>query len=62
MLVKVDGKDTRSVVDAITAKVTELPTELRRSLTWNRGNELARHKQFTVTTDVVVYFCDPRSP
>ncbi len=62
MLVKVDGKDTRSVVDAITAKVIELPTELRRSLTWDRGNELARHKQFTVATDVVVYFCDPRSP
>ncbi len=62
MLVKVDGKDTRSVVDAITAKVTELPTELCRSLTWDRGSELARHKQFTVATDVVVYFCDPRSP
>ncbi len=62
MLVKVDGKDTHSVVDAITAKVSELPTELRRSLTWDRGTELARHKQFTMATDVVVYFCDPRSP
>ncbi len=62
MLVKVDGKDTRSVVDAITAKVIELPTALCRSLTWDRGTELARHKQFTIATDVVVYFCDPRSP
>jgi transposase, IS30 family len=62
LLVKVDGKDAASVVDAITAKVVDLPAQLRRSLTWDRGAELARHRQFTVATDVAVYFCDPRSP
>ena len=59
--VRLEGKDTKSVVDAITAKVIELPDDLRRSLTWDRGLELARHAQFTVATDVAVYFCDPRS-
>lgn len=62
MLVKVDGKDTQSVVAALSAKVRDLPDELRRSLTWDRGMELARHKEFTVATDVKVYFCDPKSP
>jgi IS30 family transposase len=62
LLVRLEGKDTNSVVDAITAKVIELPDDLRRSLTWDRGLELARHAQFTVATDVAVYFCDPRSP
>jgi IS30 family transposase len=62
MLVKVSGKDAATVVDAITAKVVDLPAELRRSLTWDRGAELARHRQFTVATDVAVYFCDPQSP
>ncbi len=62
LLVKVDGKDAASVVEAITAKVVDLPAALRRSLTWDRGAELARHRQFTVATDVAVYFCDPRSP
>jgi len=62
MLVKVNGKDTASVVTALTKQVRKLPTELRRSLTWDRGMELAEHKRFTVATDVQVYFCDPRSP
>ena len=62
LLVRLEGKDTKSVVDAITVKVIELPDDLRRSLTWDRGLELARHAQFTVATDVAVYFCDPRSP
>jgi IS30 family transposase len=62
MLVKVEGKDTRSVADALAAKVRELPIELRKSLTWDRGTELARHREFTVATDVKVYFCDPQSP
>lgn len=62
MLVKVKGKDTTSVVTALTRQVRKLPAELRRSLTWDRGTELAKHKQFTVATDVQVYFCDPSSP
>jgi IS30 family transposase len=62
MLVRLAGKDTRSVVDALSKQVRKLPAELRRSLTWDRGTELARHKQFTVATDVQVYFCDPHSP
>lgn len=62
MLVKVGGKDTQSVVSALRRRVRTLPTELRRSLTWDRGKEMAEHKSFTVATDVQVYFCDPRSP
>ena len=62
MLVKVAGKDTTNVVRALSKHITELPVELRRSLTWDRGTELAHHKLFTVATDVKVYFCDPRSP
>ncbi|MEQ9059879.1 MAG: IS30 family transposase [Gammaproteobacteria bacterium] len=62
LLVKVNGKDTRTVVAALTRQVKNLPRELRRSLTWDRGMELANHKQFTMATDTEVYFCDPRSP
>ena len=62
MLVKVRGKDTVSVVDALSKQVRKLPSALRRSLTWDRGMEMAHHKKFTVATDVQVYFCDPQSP
>ena len=62
MLVKVPGKDTHTVVSALTRHVRKLPKELRRSLTWDRGTELADHKRFTLATDVAVYFCDPSSP
>ena len=62
LLVKVDGKDTRTVVDALGRRVRTLPTQLRASLTWDRGKELAEHQRFTIATDVKVYFCDPRSP
>jgi IS30 family transposase len=62
MLVKVGSKDTRTVTKALGRKIRELPRELRRSLTWDRGSEMAAHKEFTVATDVQVYFCDPRSP
>ena len=62
MLVKVRGKDTQSVVGALRRRVRTLPKELRRTLTWDRGKELADHKRFTIATDVKVYFCDPRSP
>lgn len=62
MLVKVDGKDTKSVVPALTKQIKKLPGELRKSLTWDRGYEMASHKKFTVDTKVKVYFCDPSSP
>ena len=62
MLVKVRGKDTHSVTTALRRRVRTLPRELRRSLTWDRGSELADHARFAVATDVAVYFADPRSP
>jgi IS30 family transposase len=62
MLVKVDGKDAKTVVQALKKQIRKLPTELRRSLTWDRGTEMALHKEFSVETDVQVYFCDPQSP
>lgn len=62
ILVKVEGKDTVSVITALSTQICNLPPQLRLSLTWDRGMELARHKQFTVATDVQVYFCDPQSP
>jgi len=62
ILVKVPSKDTATVVDALTRQVRKLPAYLRRSLTWDRGLEMAKHKSFTVATKVNVYFCDPQSP
>ncbi|RXH54732.1 IS30 family transposase [Granulicella sibirica] len=62
ILVKVPGKDTATVVDALSRQVRKLPASLRRSLTWDRGLEMAKHKSFTVATKVQVYFCDPQSP
>src|ERR1700676_3985893 len=62
MLVKVPGKDTATVVAALSQHVRGLPVTLRRSLTWDRGLEMAQHKTFTMATDVKVYFCDPQSP
>ena len=62
MLVKVPGKDTTTVVAALSQHVRQLPATLRRSLTWDRGLEMAQHKSFTIATDVQVYFCDPQSP
>jgi IS30 family transposase len=61
-LVKVPSKDTAAVVAALTQHVRKLPASLRRSLTWDRGLEMAKHKTFTVATNVKVYFCDPQSP
>jgi IS30 family transposase len=61
-LVKVRSKDTATVVAALSRQIRRLPTSLRRSLTWDRGLEMAKHKTFTVATDVKVYFCDPHSP
>jgi IS30 family transposase len=62
MLIKVPSKDTAVVVTAWSRHIRKLPATLRRSLTWDRGLEMARHQDFTVATDVQVYFCDPQSP
>lgn len=62
MLAKLGGKDSRTVVDALIERVQELPRNMMRTLTWDRGTEMAQHARFTVATDVRVYFCDPRSP
>jgi IS30 family transposase len=62
MLIKVPSKDTAVVVAALSKHVRKLPATLRRSLTWDRGLEMAKHKEFTVATNVQVYFCDPQSP
>jgi IS30 family transposase len=62
MLVKVKGKDTLTVVRVLAKQVRRLPAELRKSLTWDRGLEMAAHKEFSIATDVQVCFCDPQSP
>jgi IS30 family transposase len=62
ILVKVNGKDTKSVVSGLIRQVRKLPQELRKTLTWDRGMELASHKRFSIATDVAVYFADPQSP
>jgi hypothetical protein len=61
-LVKVRSKETEAVVRALSRHVRKFPVTLRHSLTWDRGLEMARHKEFTVATKVKVYFCDPQSP
>jgi len=62
MLAKVKNKDTESVITALIKQSKKLPDELYKSLTWDRGKELADHKRFTLETDIKVYFCDPSSP
>ena len=62
MLIKVRSKETEAVVAALSEHVRKLPATLKRSLTWDRGLEMAKHRDFTVATDVKVYFCDPQSP
>ena len=62
MLERVPGKETAVVVKALSRRMRKLPAELRRSLTWDRGKELASHKEFTIATEAKVYFCDPHSP
>jgi IS30 family transposase len=62
MLIKVANKDTESVVSALIKQSRKLPDELYRSLTWDRGKELADHKRLALASDVEIYFCDPRSP
>jgi IS30 family transposase len=62
MLAKVPNRETQTVVDALIRQSRKLPDELYRSLTWDRGKELADHKRFSMETDIDVYFCDPQSP
>lgn len=62
MLAKVKNKDTESVVSALIKQSKKLPTELYKSLTWDRGKELSDHERFTLETNIDVYFCDPSSP
>jgi IS30 family transposase len=62
MLVKLEGKDSQTVVDALIKNARKLPQELYKSLTWDRGTEMHGHKRFTMATDIRVYFCDPQSP
>lgn len=62
MLVKVAGKDTETVIDALIKNARRLPKQLYRSLTWDRGKEMAGHRRFTLATDIQVYFCDPYHP
>ena len=62
MLVKVANKDTESVISGLIKSAQRLPRELYKSLTWDRGKELADHPRLTIATDIDVYFCDPHSP
>lgn len=62
MLVKVGSKDTETVVNALIKNARRLPKDLYRSLTWDRGKEMADHRRFTLATEIQVYFCDPHHP
>jgi len=62
MLAKVGSKDTETVINALIKQAHKLPRELYKSLTWDRGKEMADHQRFTLATDIKVYFCDPQSP
>lgn len=62
MVVKVPTKSTNDVVASLSKQVLELPSDLRRSLTWDRGIEMTNHRAFTRATSTPVYFCDPQSP
>lgn len=62
MLARIANRDSRSVVNALIERARALPAELCRSLTWDRGKEMAEHRRFTMATQVAVYFCDPQSP
>lgn len=62
MLVKVESTDTETVVNALIKHARKLPQELYKSLTWDRGKEMAAHKRFTLATNIKVFFCDPQNP
>jgi len=62
MLARVASKDTETVINALVKQAHKLPRELYKSLTWDRGKEMADHKRFSLDTNIKVYFCDPQSP
>ncbi len=62
MLVRVPSKDTKTVINALIKQAHKLPRELYKSLTWDRGKEMADHQRFSLATDIDVYFCDPQHP
>jgi IS30 family transposase len=62
MLIRVKSKDTKTVINALVKHAHKLPKELYKSLTWDRGKEMADHKRFSLDTNIKVYFCDPKSP
>ena len=62
MLARVKSKDTETVINALIKQAHKLPRELYKSLTWDRGKEMADHTRFSLDTDIKVYFCDPQSP
>ncbi|MFT6711068.1 MAG: IS30 family transposase, partial [Arenicella sp.] len=62
MLAKVESRHTNKVIEALIKQSRKLPSELYKSFTWDRGSELSGHKNFTLATDIDVYFCDPYSP
>jgi len=62
LLAKVKSKDSETVINALIKQAHKLPRELYKSLTWDRGPEMADHQRFTLDTDIKVYFCDPQSP
>ena len=62
LLVRAKRKDTETVINALIKQAHKLPRELYKSLTWDRGKEMADHKRFTLATDIKVYFCDPQNP
>ena len=62
ILAKIDKKDIATVIDALIKQARKLPTELYKSLTWDRGSEMTGHQRFTLETDIKVYICDPRGP
>ncbi len=62
LLIKISDRAAATVAEALAAKIRRLPLELRRSLTWDRGSEMAEHRRFSLATDMQVYFCDPQSP
>jgi IS30 family transposase len=62
MLAKVDKADSETVINALIKHAHKLPRELYKSLTWDRGKEMADHTRFTLATDIQVYFCDPQHP
>ena len=57
-----DGHGAAAVRDRLVAAIKTLPEQLRRSLTWDQGTELAQHRAITLATDMAIYFCDPHSP